>query len=569
MGRYEWRLNFVLAGLLFFALALLSKLFFIQIVNHSFYRALAEGQQKWFVEQEGERGEIFAQDRKGSRYLLATDKMRRTLLIKPDALEDRERTFEQLGEILALEPASIVEVIGQTEEGEWRLVKDDLTQEEVEQLEAEGLAGVYLIQQKTRFYPQANLAAQTVGFLGGEGRGQYGVEGFYEDVLQGERGWLSGERNPWGFSLGKTRDEARGGADLVLTLDYYIQQKSEELLKEAEQELAIEEGQILVLEPASGRILALANFPSFDLNNYGEIKDQAIFQNSVLQKIFEPGSVFKPIVMAAALEEEKITPETSYEDTGFVKIGGYTIYNYDERVWGRQTMKQVLEKSINTGAVFVERQVGHDKFYEYISRFGFLAPTEVDLQGEIYSENRNLRTGREINFATAAFGQGVEVTPLQLARAFAAIANGGRLMRPYLVEKIIRPNGEQVLVEPVVQQEGVISQETASELTGMLVSVVEEGFAKRAKVPGYYTAGKTGTAQVALSVLGIEEPGYSEKTIQSFVGFFPAFEPQFLILVKLDNPQTRTAEYSAVPIFRELEKYIIDYWQLPPDYFEE
>ncbi len=274
--------------------------------------------------------------------------------------------------------------------------------------------------------------------------------------------------------------------------------------------------------------------------------------------------------MAAALEEGSITPQTTYQDPGTIKIGGWPISNYDNRKYpGNITMTQVLEKSINTGAVFAEQQLGNnDLFLGYIDQFGFFKPTGIDIQ-EIYSENSELKKGYDINFATASFGQGIGITPIQLIRAYAAIANDGKLVKPYIVEKIVR--GENVLeTQPrMIEEDSVISSKTSSQLAAMLISVVENGYAKSAKIPGYYVAGKTGTAQISYAALNIDKRGYSDKTWQSFMGFAPAFDPKFLILVKLDNPQTKTAEYSAVPLFHDLAKYIIDYYQIPPDYQEE
>ena len=272
--------------------------------------------------------------------------------------------------------------------------------------------------------------------------------------------------------------------------------------------------------------------------------------------------------MASAIDAGKVTPDTTYLDNGMVKIGGYTIYNYDERVWGQRTMSEVLQFSINTGAVFAEQQLGHNRFLDYIKKFGIFKPTEIGLAGEIYSENREFRKGYEINFATAAFGQGIEMTPLQLVRAFSALANKGTPVEPFLVEKIVDSKG--LLQKPKRKTaKQVISQNTASDLTTMLTSVIEEGYGKAARIPGYFVAGKTGTAQVSWSALGISKAGYSDKTVQLFIGYVPAFNPKFLVLVKLNNPATKTAEYSAVPIFRNFTKYIIDYYQIPPDYIVE
>jgi len=224
-------------------------------------------------------------------------------------------------------------------------------------------------------------------------------------------------------------------------------------------------------------------------------------------------------------------------------------------------MTNVLEKSINTGAVFAETQLGEALFLNYIEKFGFFEKTGIDLP-EVYSENEEFKKGYEINFATASFGQGIEMTPIQLARAYCVIANGGKLIKPYLVEKILE-NGNLVKEIQLETSLPIISSKTSRQLTAMLVSVIENGYGKSAKIPGYYIAGKTGTAQVAEG--GVYSP---DKSIQTFVGFAPAFDPKFLILIKLDNPKTKTAEYSAVPIFHDLAEYIIHYWQIPPDYTE-
>jgi len=384
--------------------------------------------------------------------------------------------------------------------------------------------------------------------------------------LQGKDIFFEKERKPGGYLTRNITGSDQKGSDLFLTIDYNIQFQAEKLLEEAEKNLGAEGGEIIVIDPTNGKIIALASLPGFNPNQYFEVKNLEVFKNPVVQKIFEPGSAFKPITMAIALDLGKIKPQTTYNDPGIMHVDGWPIRNYAHRVYpGDITMTEVLEKSINTGAVFAVNQVENSDFLEYLERFGLFEKTEIDLKGEIAPSNRELKQGRDINFATASYGQGIEMTPLQLVRAFSAVANNGKLVRPYLVEKIIKNDGV-FETEHQVSSDNVISHSTAVKLTTMLVSVVEEGFSKAARIPGYYVAGKTGTAQVSFAALGIDKKGYSEKTWQSFVGYAPAFNPQFLILVKLNNPGTRTAEYSAVPVFRELAKYIIDYWQIPPDY---
>ena len=560
------RINLILVLIILFGTAIVGRLFFIQILHYGYWKALAQGQQKFFAQIQGDRGEIFLQGKKeGNLYSLASNKNWELVYISPEEIttkgQNSMETAKALSQILNLDEDLILEKIKKSD-SLYELIKSKLTQEEIELLKKLNLPGVYLGSETLRYYPQETLASHVIGFLGGNNIGQYGVEGYYNGLLEGSEGFQEGEKSAQGYLVNMTSGSVKRGSDLILTLDYNIQFVAEKLLREAKENLGIDGGQIIVGDPNSGKILALANFPNFNPNQYWKEEDLEIFQNSASQKLFEPGSVFKPITMAAALDQEAITPQTTYIDPGIIKIGGWPIYNYDQRVYpGKITMTEVLEKSINTGAVFAERQIDHQIFLDYIEKFGFFEPTGIDLQGEVFSTNSNLKKGYEVNFATASFGQGIEMTPIQLFRAFSAISNGGKLVKPYLLEPP-NPNLDKI------ETRQVISQKTAAQLTAMLVSVVENGFGKAAKIPGYYIAGKTGTAQVSFSALGIDKSGYSEKTIQTFAGFTPAFNPRFLVLVKLDNPKTKTAEYSATPIFRELAKYIIDYYQIPPDYEE-
>jgi len=527
------RINLTFFFIILFSAVLLSRLFFIQVLQADFYKALAQGLGASLrnYEIQTERGEIFLKNKES----LAINKNWSLVFASPPKITEMEETAEILAAVLNLDKNFISEKL--QKDTLYSPIKKKLTEEEVTALENLNLAGIYLDSEQGRYYPQESLASQVIGFLGATGKGQYGLEEYYDETL---------------VNSGK-------GSDLVLTLDYNIQFTAEKLLNEAKENLDIESGQIIVMEPNSGKILALANFPNFNPNQYTEYATAGfleIFQNGATQKLFEPGSIFKPITFAIALEEEKITPQTTYIDEGVVKIGGWSIYNYDLKVWGEKTMTEVLEKSINTGAVFVERKLPHKVFLDYLTRFGIFEPTGIDLP-EVYSENKEFKKGYEINFATASFGQGIEMTPIQIVRAISCIANGGKLVKPYLIER----NDEVIETQP-----RVISQKTASQLTAMLVSSVENGYANRAKISGYYIAGKTGTSQIPFSNLGINKSGYSDKTWQSFIGFAPAFDPKFLILVKLDNPKAQVAGVSTTLVAHDLMKYIIDYYQIPPDY---
>jgi len=543
----NWRVNLVFILFLVISAAVISRLVFLQILEGDLNKALSQGLFASFNELQGERGEVFFKN--GEPLAINVDLP--FVFVNPRKIENPEQASLALSQILDLDKDFLLEKL--TNNSSYSLIQRRLSAYEAEQIQDLNLEGVFVSEQKERYYPQEKLASQIIGFLGAEGIGQYGLEQFYDKTLRGKEGFMENEK----------------GADLILTIDYNIQYQAEKLLEKAKTDLAAEGGQIIVIEPDSGRILAMADMRGFNPNYYEEYAKQGnldIFKNRASQELFEPGSVFKSITMAAALEEEKVTPKTTYTDTGSITIGSDTIYNYDKRIYEHNpTMTEVLEKSINTGAIFVQRELGPNLFLKYVEEFGLFKLSGIDFQ-EIYSQNNPLRTARDINLATASFGQGVEMTPVQLIKAYCAIANGGKLITPYLVEKIISSNNEIENLLESKKQGSVISSKTASQVTAMLVSVVENGFAKAAKIPGYFVAGKTGTAQISYAALGVQKQGYSDKTVQTFIGFAPAFSPKFLTLIKLDNPQTKTAEYSTVPAFRNLAEYVINYYQTPPDY---
>jgi len=315
------------------------------------------------------------------------------------------------------------------------------------------------------------------------------------------------------------------------------------------------------MNPKNGQIISLANYPSFNPNEYGKVENMENFKN-LAGEAYECGSVFKGITLASAIDNGKINPETTYVDTGTVNISGYNIKNSDLKAYGLQTMTQVLEKSLNTGSIYAEKVLGNKNFYDYIKRFGFGEKTGFELPGENSGNLSNLENlKKDIQFFTASFGQGTTVTPIQLISAYSAIANGGMLFKPQIVEKISHKNGTEELLQPQEIRK-VISQNTANQISQMLQGVVEKGHGKRAGVPGYKVAGKTGTAQVASGT----QKGYEEgASIGSFVGFAPVDNPQFSILVRLDNPKNvEWAESSAAPVFGELMKFLLSYENIEP-----
>ncbi len=530
------------------------RLFCLQIIEGSAWKAQAQGQQRLFEQSQGERGNIYLSNINGSPVPVAVNKNIYHAYISPREITEKEKNevIEFSTEFLSIEEDFITERIKKNTG--YEVLKRNLAPEDVEKVNS--APNVHLYRERVREYPEENLAAHVLGFVGGKNTGQYGVEQYYENIIGGQIGIKEGVKNPWGMFI--ATDSTKRGEDIVLTIDYNIQHFSERALENTVKRTGSSGGTVIVGDPNSGEILALTNYPSFNLNNYSQ-EDVGVFKNPALQETFEPGSVFKPITMVAALDRGVINPEDTFYDSGEARIHGRVIRNYNRRSYGLVTATEIMEKSINTGIVHVKDQMGNDVFLDYLQKFGFFNSTGIDLHGEVYSQNRSFLEGHDVNFATASYGQGIEVTAVQLFRAFSVLANGGVKINPHITKN----NADNFHFS---SEERLVSPAAASLVTEMMVSTVEQGFGSTAKVPGYYIAGKTGTAQVAWSKLGIPRSGYSDRTIQGFIGYAPAFNPSFVILIKLDQPQTRSAEVSAAPLFKEIAEYIFKYKKIPHDY---
>ncbi|OHA50388.1 MAG: hypothetical protein A3A97_03495 [Candidatus Terrybacteria bacterium RIFCSPLOWO2_01_FULL_40_23] len=548
------------------AAIIISRLFFLQVFEHDFYAALARGQQQVFENIVPERGGIFLTDKNNETTPLAVNKDFPFVYAVPKDIEDGEKTAKQLSEIFGGDEKEILEKLSKKEDT-YEVLAQRINEEQVQKIKDLNIKGIAIRNERLRYYPAGSLASHVSGFVGQDEEGvigRYGLEGFYEKKLRGVVGKLVGEKDARGNilqSFGENKDAAQPGNDLLLTIDPNIQTIVEEKLRDATEKWSIDGGTIIVMDPLTGAIRALANFPNFDLNNYSKVEDANVFANPAVSHLFEPGSVFKPITIAAGLDTKTITPGTTYENTGSVKIGSYTITNVVQEAKGIRTMTEVLEESLNTGVIFVEEKTGQDVFKKYVESFGMNEKTGIDIFGEVSGNISNLSDKRAINYATASFGQGIAITPIEMTMGIAAIANQGELMTPYVVQTIRHADGTEERTQPESKRK-VMSSRVANDLIAMMVSVVRNGTGKRAQIPGYTIAGKTGTAQVP----NPESRGYSDKDIHTFAGFFPAFDPRVLIFIKLDDPKgVRYAEGSAVPLFREIAEYLITYYAIPPD----
>lgn len=551
---------FVVVGVVFL------RLYSLQVIAYSTYRKLAEGQHTLFKELFAQRGEIFLKD-KEELYPVAVNRETKMAFAVPKETENPRETIIKLADWLQLDQDELKNKFSNPEDM-YEILKHRLTDSEIEKLQKAGLKGVHLADEFYRYYPSGKLTANVLGFVGWKGNdfgGRYGLEAYFEKELSGQSGKIKQNRDAfgrWTATNNRTIVSAKNGDNILLTIDHIVQYETEKILESAVQKFKASGGSIIVMEPDTGKILALANYPTFDPNNYANVEDINVYRNPAVNDAYECGSVFKPITLAAGLDSNKISPNTTYKDTGSIIEAGYTIKNSDLKANGTQTMTQVLEKSLNTGAVHVEKLLGNKNFADYVKRFGFGEKTGINFPGENKGDIKNLNNLRiDIQFFTASFGQGITVTPIQLISAYSALANGGVLMQPQIVEKIIHADGNNEEIQPQ-EIRRVISEKSSLEISQMLRSVVVEGHGKRADVPGYLVAGKTGTAQVASS----ETKGYEKgMTIGSFAGFAPVDNPRFAILVKIDNPKTiEWAESSAAPTFGELMKFLLEYYGVEP-----
>ena len=544
---------------------ILARLFYLQVLKHNFYAAMAQDQHGFNEQIVPQRGGIFIQEKNDSWHPLAVDRNYQTVFLVPKKVLDKNEVAGALAPLVQIPEEKILEKL-QKPDDPYEPLKSKLDDTVAQQIQNLKLAGVYLAGEQWRWYPQDTLACHVLGFVGindNQRQGQYGLEGYYEKELAGNSGFLRSEKDALGqwllfndYNLAPAQD----GDNIYLTLDQNIQYVVEQKLKAVLDKWKAAEGCAIVMDPKTGAVRAMAAFPNYNPNEYNKVENINVFLNPCTQKVYEPGSVFKPVTMAAGLDTNKVSPETTYVDTGSVKIGGYTISNAHDLSYGLSSMTKVLEKSINTGAIFVQRLIGADTFKNYIEAFGFGKPLGVDLAGEALGSLHNIEQNYEVNFATASFGQGISVTSLQMASAIAAIANNGKLMKPYLVEKIVQSDGKEIETQPQVLRQ-VISPLAASELTAMLVSTVRNGYDK-IKVKNYFVAGKTGTAQIPNK----DKLGYSDQTIHSFAGYAPAYNPKFLIYLQMEKPQgIEFASDSLAPVFSDLTQYLLNYYEIPPE----
>ena len=552
--------------IIFLGLFVVGRLFLLQIVNQKSFKERAERQYLTPASESFDRGTIYFSKKDGTTMAAATVSSGFKVAIEPAKLKDLEKTYEVLNAVVPIEKESFISKANKKADP-YEEVALKLNQEQADQILKEKLPGVSLYRQKWRFYPGGELASKAIGFVSykeNELLGRYGLERYYNDVLsRGENNFYVNFFAEIFTNIQSTlfKNKTATG-DIVTTIEPTVQSQLENLIYDIDQKWGSDAVGGLIMDPSTGEIIAMAHVPTFDLNEYGKETNVSVYSNPFSQDVYEMGSIVKPLVMAGAIDAKVVTPQTTYVDnTGFTKVQDRTFYNFDKKGRGKATMQDVLNQSLNTGMIFVEQKMGKGTFRNYLlDRYKLGEKTGVDLPGEASGLVGGLKTQNDVNYAAASFGQGIATSPLAIVRAYASLANGGRMVTPHLAKEIKQENGlTKTLKFPV--GEPILSTETTNTITNMLVTVVDKGYNRG--LPHYSVAAKTGTAQMARP----DGSGYcDDRNFHSLIGYFPAYQPRFVLY--LFNNYPKGASFSSQTLadpFFEMVQFMTSYYELTPD----
>lgn len=541
--------------------AIISRLFYWQVVMRKDLSRQAAYQYKGSETTVAPRGSILAVD--GT--WLAAARTNWLLFADKPKLENLNLVANSLSPILEEESMDIYKRINK-EGAVWLPIKHKITNEQKEKIEKLGLSGIGFEAEESRFYPEGSSSAQLLGFVGknesGEDIGYFGLEGYYDLSLRGKSGFKSQEKDLSGaplISSGIKEISNVSGTNLITYIDKGIQAKAEEKLKLGIEKYGAKEGSVVIMDPKTGGIIAMASYPSYDPFKYGEY-DGSLYKNPVISDVFEPGSIFKVVVMAAALDAGVVEPDTKCDICdGALKVDKYFIETWNKKYYPESTMTDVIVHSDNVGMSFVAQKMGYDLMYDYLEKFGIGSLTGIDLQGESSVQLRKKGTWNIVDLVTSSFGQGIATTPIQILRASSVVANKGVMVTPKVVKAIELDGWQQdVKNEEKVR---VISKEASEKMTSIMVESARHGEAQWTNLKGFSVAGKTGTAQIPIA-------GHydAEKTIASFVGFAPANNPKFIMLVTLKEPQSsQWASETAAPLWYSIARDLFIFFGIQPE----
>lgn len=545
--------------------AIVLRLGYLQVVQHDYFSVLASQTHMRKFEIPAQRGNIFMQDR-GDKSPVAMNRNRKTLYADTRYIYDMEGVLRQLESILGDDYSEKIQGADGYVELE-REVDYDVAQS-IEELE---MSGIGLSDNYVRVYPEGHLAGQVLGFVNGDGKGQYGIEEFFDNELSGQPGMFDARTDSRGIPLAtddNINTKPKPGSDVVLSIDRNIQAFTEAALEEGIEKHEADSGHAVIMEVDTGAVLGMANAPSFDPNQYGEVDDYGLFQNSTVSSQFEPGSGFKMFTMAAGLDDGVVSPGDTYEDSGPITVAGSRISNV-LAPQGETSMTEVIVRSLNTGAVHVLEQLGggeinsqaKQKLHDYFTQeFQLNQPTGIEQPGESVASMHEPDSVGQVEYANMTFGQGVATTMIRMTTSIGALVNDGTMYKPRLVDYYM-DGDEAVYSQPEVLADDVVTSETSQQLRKMMQEVVEDGGGYGTQIEGYKIGGKTGTAEIPHPDGGY----YEDRYIGTFTGFAPVDDPKYVMTVRLDNP--RSAGYAgnqAAEVFGDIMRQLIGYGGIPP-----
>ncbi len=554
-------------ALVLIVLLLIVRLYFLQVVNAEAYKLEAKHQYVNTSSGIYDRGNIFMQERDGGKIASATVHSKFTLAIDPRSLDVSEDAYNKLNNITPLDKSSYERKEAMIDDP-YEVIAKDLSEEQAEEVRLLDLSGVVLTRERERYYPGGDMGSHILGFVGFDANnnkvGRYGIERYYEDILVRDSSNLYVNFFAELFTNIDEAIEGGGGkeGDVVLTIDPDMQVFVEDELEKNKDKWDSKMTAAIVMDPQTGEILAMTVTPKFDINNFENSVDVS-FANPLISGVYEMGSIIKVLTMAIGLDTGAINKDTTYNDKGSLSLSGYTIYNYDKKGRGVVPMQEVLSQSLNTGVAFIASKVGHKKMREYfIDRLSLGEETGIDLPAEAVGMISNLESERELEFATASFGQGVAFTPIATIRALAAVANGGYMVQPHIVRRIEYNTGINKEFDYSDQKKRVFKEETVETIAQMLTEVVDEVLAGgKYKMPNHSLGVKTGTAQIA-TVGGYREDAY----LHTFVGYGPSYNAEFIVLLmNLEPVGARYASDTLTEPFVNISKFIINHLDIAPD----
>jgi cell division protein FtsI/penicillin-binding protein 2 len=561
------RIRFIFFCFLLFIVILVIRLYYVQVIHGEEYVDKADRQYVSPAHRIFDRGGIYFENKDKELLSAAALNTGYIVSLNPQKLSDVDTAYNQLSTLLPLTVETFYAKAGQ-KNSQYQKLAEHLTEAEMKAVEALHIPGVQIEKERWRYYPGDSLAARTLGFVAYDGDklvGRYGLEKYYEDVLA-----RNGNQDNVNFfaeifsNLRQTiSDNSKMEGEIITT----IEPEAESFLEKKLAEISAQYGSKLtggiIIDPSSGEILAMGVAPTFNLNKFKEEEDLSVYNNPLVEGLYEMGSIIKPLTMAAGLDSGAVTAKTTYKDTGSLTLDTYTIYNHDKKARGIVAMQEVLNQSLNLGVSFVVRQMGKKNFADYMRAYGLDEETGIDLPGENHGRLENLDSPRDIEYATASFGQGISLTPIATVRALSALANGGKLIVPHIVKKINYTTGLYNNISYVNEARQVLKKETSEEISRMLTLVVDKALLDgKVMMPNYSIAAKTGTAQIA-------KPGggyYDDRWLHSFFGYFPSYSPRFLVFLYTVEPKgvSFASQTLTVP-FMDIVKFLINYYDVPPD----